>query len=253
MLKNKNKFVYLLLISAVSFGMQSCSDDDDDDDNNIATNTNVIDFEELKVDEKGYWQGDTTGTAKQNSWGGIEYTGGFTTKSANFENIYGSGYWSGFAYSTLADSTVAGEYTNDMYVYGTSGAKGSKTFAIAYSDNATVTFEKETSLKTVYVNNSTYTYKVIRDGNAYSEKFADGSWFSVTFTGYDATDKKVGEQTFYLADYRNGKKYICKDWTAVDLSALKGVKKVVLTYDGSDKGSYGLNTPTYVCLDNIVF
>ena len=257
MLKNKFKFVYLLLIGAVSIGMQSCSDDDDEDENMPITTQTTIDFEDLEVDSKGYWIGDTTGIASEGQWGATDYKGSFSTKTTTFENTlsvssYGQS-WMGFGYSTLADSTVDGVYTNEMYVYGTSGANGSKTFAIAYADSATITFDKATDLKSVMVNNSTYAYKVIRDGNEFSTKFAKGAWFAVNFTGFDANGKKVGETTYYLADFRNKKTFICGEWTKVDLSALKGVKKVVLTYDGSDKGSYGLNTPTYVCLDNIVF
>ncbi|MBO4333969.1 MAG: DUF4465 domain-containing protein [Paludibacteraceae bacterium] len=258
MLKNKFKFVYLLLIGAVSIGMQSCSDDDDEDENMPITTQTTIDFEDLEVDSKGYWIGDTTGIASEGQWGATDYKGSFSTKTTTFENTlsvssYGQS-WMGFGYSTLADSTVDGVYTNEMYVYGKSGANGSKTFAVAFSDNATITFDKAVNLKNVKVNNSTYTYKVIRDGNAYTDgPFKKGSWFSVTFTGFDANGKKAGETTYYLADYRNGKSFICKDWTQVDLSGLKGVKKVVLTFDGSDKGDYGLNTPTYVCLDNLVF
>ncbi len=257
MLSNKIKFTYLLLTGAVTIGMVSCNDDDDDDVI-VEPNTEKIDFEDITVGSEGYWSGDKTGVESPGEWGATNYTGSFTSNTASFENIfsiseYGTS-WKGFAYSTLADTSVKGIYENDMYLYGNSGANGSKTFAVAFSDSATITFEKEVNLYNVQVNNNTYTYKVIRDGNAYTDgPFKEGSWFTVKFTGFNEDGEKVGEQTFYLADYRKGKTYICQNWTNVNLTKIKGAKKLVLTFDGSDKGSFGLNTPSYVCIDNLAY
>lgn len=250
MFKNKFKFVYLLLIGAVCINLTSCDDEDDKD-------TRVVNFEDLKVDSTGYWKGDTTGTSNVGQYG-TDYSGQFTSGSVSFANTYTySSYgasWRGFGYSTLADTSVTADYTNEMYAYGNSGAANSKTFAIAFSDGATITFDKAVDLKKVNVLNTTYAYKVIRDGNAYTDgPFKAGSWFTVTFTGYNEQQQEVGTTTFFLADYRDGKTYICDSWENADLSALKGVKTVKLTFDGSDKGQWGLNTPTYVCIDNLEF
>lgn len=252
MTKKEMKLAYLLLLGALSFGATSCSDDDDNDEN-----VNTVTFEDLKVDESGYWKGDTTGVSSPGSWGATNYAGQFTTNGATFENTF-SKYptmtsWTGFGYSTLADTSVAGNFDNEMYLYGKSGANNSKTFAIAFSDGATFTFNETVSLKSVQVNNNTYTYKVIRDGNEYSTAFDNGSWFSVTFTGYDANDSEVASKTYYLADFRDGKKYICEKWETVDLSAFDGVKSVKLKFEGSDANEYGLLTPTYVCIDNLQY
>lgn len=246
----KHRFSYLLLVAAVSFGATACSDDDDDNDDQ----TSRVTFEDLKVDEEGFWKGDTLGNKVEGMYG-TDYNQQFTSGTVKFDNTYTAEYssWKGFGYSQLADSTVEGTYLNDMYVYGTAGAANSKTFAVAYSDGATITFPSEVDLESVMVNNSTYTYKVIRDGNGYSTAFKDGDWFNVIFTGYDEDGREVGNTQYLLADFRDGKNYICKEWTKVDLSVLKNAKVIKLTFDGTDRGDWGLNTPTYVCIDNLEF
>jgi hypothetical protein len=60
----------------------------------------------------------------------------------------------------------------------------------------------------------------------------------------------TGKVEFYLADFRNGKSLIVKDWTYVDLSSLKLVDRIKCTLTSSDNGDYGMNTPGYFCIDN---
>ena len=85
----------------------------------------------------------------------------------------------------------------------------------------------------------------------------DADWLTVTFTGYDAGDAVTGATTFYLADYRfvnNALDYVVDDWTTVDLTGLGGaVKSIRITLDSSDVGMFGINTPTYLAIDNIAF
>jgi hypothetical protein len=40
-------------------------------------------------------------------------------------------------------------------------------------------------------------------------------------------------------------------WTYFDLSALGNVTRVEFNIEGNDSGAYGLNTPAYVCMDNV--
>ena len=250
----KNKFsLSLILLAAITFNMSSCDDDNDD-----STEVTVT-FEDVNLGTDGYWKGQNLIGKKDstNSYGTTvhNYTGSFTSNSTNFYNTYTQEYssWTGFSCSSLADSSVNGDYTHDMYLYGTTGANNSKKFAIAYSDSAYFTLSAVKSIKSVYVNNTTYTYKTIHDGNSYASAFKSGSYYCVKFTGYDVNGKMTGSATAYLADYRNGKNHIVKNWEKIDLSTLGKVKKVVLTFDSSDKGTYGINTPTYVAIDDVAF
>ena len=55
------------------------------------------------------------------------------------------------------------------------------------------------------------------------------------------------EVEFYLAKGKN----IVTEWTYVDLKQLGTVDAIFFTMTGSRTGDYGLNTPTYFCIDNI--
>ena len=48
----------------------------------------------------------------------------------------------------------------------------------------------------------------------------------------------------------NSKDYIVKTWQWIDCSKLGAVDSVFFTMLSSDTGSYGINNPTYFCMDN---
>jgi hypothetical protein len=203
--------------------------------------TATIDFEDVDLGTAGY--------LKNNS---------FTSGIITFKNVFtdwGGGFtsWSGYACSSLTDKTTAG-YTNDLSVYGNGGESGSK-FAVAYNDSAFFTFNGEYTIKDMAVNNGTYAYLSIKNGDSYSKQFVAGDWFKVTMVGYDSNGRETGRMDYYLADFRDGKSYICEAWTKVDLSALGSVHKVMFLFNSTDKvvvsGKTYLNTPAYVCVDDI--
>ena len=112
--------------------------------------------------------------------------------------------------------------------------------------------------------NTTYTYLTMKDGNAYAPGVnADNKgWFKVQFIAFDSTDPKAkptGYVEAYLANFDPALETqagycgnILDKWTSVDLSKLPECTVLVINFDGSDKGDYGLNTPSYCALDNIV-
>lgn len=246
----KIKFLYLLLAVGTVLNFTSCSDDDNSTDDNGKPDPtpqeqlDTLNFEEITIPEAGYVNN-------------LEYQ----AKNIRFSNTYSESsygpYWEGFSYSTLTDRTTPGT-ANQYSVYAASGADQSKTFALAYAAFETPTnfqfiSDQSHTLKSVMVNNSTYVALSIKNGDAYSKQFENGDWFKVIFTGYDVAGKAGKTVEFYLADYRDGKTFICKQWTKVDLSSLESVNKVTVTFDSSDKGEFGVNTPQYVCMDNLIF
>jgi hypothetical protein len=57
-----------------------------------------------------------------------------------------------------------------------------------------------------------------------------------------------------LADFRfadNRQDFILDQWQTVDLSPLAGARSVGLTFESTDVGDFGFNTPTYLAMDNI--
>ncbi len=192
-------------------------------------------------------------------------TPGFASGGAAFANRWtdGGAYtsWNGFAQSTRTDTTTPG-WTNQFSSFSGNGAAGSATYAVGYDSGSagvemTIAFATDVQVDGLYVNNTTYTALSIRDGDAFTSPFAEGDWYRLTLRGFDASDVALGAADFYLADYRSAvpaERYIVSDWTLVDLSSLGAtVRRLELTLDSSDVGPWGINTPTYVAVDNVQY
>ena len=251
----KNRFFAGALLIALScLGFTSCESEDDADQ--------VITFEKVNLGSTGYWNGsDKSGVSRSyESWGQTvtEYAGGFTSGILTCNNIYNETYysWSGMACSSHNDMDSIG-FGNQYSVYATSGAGGSKKFAvICQFDSSSCSFNQEKEVKSLMINNATYTYLAIKegkDGYTNATKFEAGDYYYITVTGYDANGQKTNSVDFYLADYRNGQAFVCKDWTKVNLETLGKVKTLSFKLTSTDM-SYGyMNTPAYACIDNIVY
>lgn len=212
----------------------------------------VATFEDVALGEQGFWNGsDLSGEEDSGN-----YYGSFTSSVFSFDNIYTAAWGSfmGFACSSLTDTITSG-YMNQYSPKAGEGANGSAQFALAYENGATFncTYKEgytNNTLKSVMITNGTYVYNEIRDGGAYSKKFESGDWFKVTFTGYKG-EAETGSVDYYLADFRDGKTYINKEWVEVDLTPLSDATTVMITFDSTDKGQFGVNTPKYVFIDNL--
>jgi len=206
----------------------------------------TVDFEDVELGENGYWNG--SDFSKKFVSNGFIFLNDFTSSP------WGD-FWLGFACSSLTDTITAG-YDNQYSVAAGSGAWGSNKFAVAFDDSATVNCPKNElgtyEAKSIMLCNSTYAYLDMRNGSAFSKKFADGDWFKVTIKGF-LNNNATGAVDYYLADFRNGKHYLCHQWVKVDLSSLGKVDQLIFLFDSSDKGTFGVNTPKYVCIDNLEF
>ena len=127
------------------------------------------------------------------------------------------------------------------------------------------------NIQYMYVCNSAYTYGVIIHGNYWDDGEDDGwtgsaqslvtskGWFKVLAYGYKADGSATNGGNpveFYLADYRDNSSTATpaiEKWTKWDLSALGSVARIKFNFVGSDNSQYGLNTPAYVCIDDITF
>lgn len=230
----KINFLPLIISLFLGLSLMSC------DDGLTAT----VNFEDVDLGTDGYLK-----------------TNSFASGAITFNNVYtdwGGGFtsWSGFACSSLTNKTTA-TFSNDLSVYGNGGASGSK-FAVAYSDafsgNASFSFIGENAeyvIKDIAVTNGTYPYLVMKNGNSTAKKFASGDWFKLIIIGYDANNIETGKVNYYLADFRNCKNYICNSWQKVNLKSLGFVHKIEIAFESSDVGDFGINTPTYVCIDDI--
>lgn len=118
--------------------------------------------------------------------------------------------------------------------------------------------DKEAWFKSVYINNTTYTYLTILNGNAFNKPLnsENKGWFKVQFIAFgddDPDDKPLGSTEVYLANFNpdlaGGYEGIIDEWIQVDLSTLPECSVLVINFVGSDMGDYGLNTPAYCALD----
>lgn len=226
----------------------------------VATATaGTADFEDLVLAPNSYWNGS-------------DESGGFQSGSFHFNNNYDVSYgsWDGWAYSNMTDTTTPG-YGNQYSAYTGGGVSGSSNYAVAFdpvpvfmgTQPPTITLTDTVegyTLAGAWFTNATYAALAMRDGDSFSKKFGgatgnDEDWFLLTITGKDASDQSTGTADFYLADYRfadNAQDYIVDQWTWVDLSSLGNVVALEFGLSSSDTGEFGMNTPSYFAMDNLV-
>ena len=203
-------------------------------------------------------------------WNGSDLSGGFTSLTVFFQNNYYPAWssWSGFALSTVNDTNTPG-WDNQYAVFGGHGVGGTGVYAVAWDDMFgeeadIVTFAPPALVQGFYVNNTTYAAVTMRDGDAYgfSKKFGgatgdDPDWFRLTITGKDLDGQVIGATHHYLADYRftnNALDYIQSAWQWVDLRGFgPNVKTLHFALESSDTSAFGMNTPAYFALDDLVF
>ena len=177
------------------------------------------------------------------------YSGSFAFNSDGMPEY---SFWYGYTLSSETSSqftTIA-----DQFRSAPGGAFAGSNFVVAYPQGMTIDVtnsEEGDVVPGCYVANSAYAYSSMRNGDGFAKPFADGSWFKVTAIGTDASGNRKSAD-FYLGDWRDSnadEHYILNGWEWFDLRSLGKVKSVTFNFDGSDKGSFGVNTPTYVCLD----
>lgn len=213
--------------------------------------TTVVDFEDLTLAADSYYDGS-------------DLSGGFSSHGVQFQNEFDL-FWDGFGYSNVNDPTTPG-YVNQFAVSSGTGFGGTGTYAVAtydlYGEPADiVTFSAPTPVLGFYVNNTTYAALSMRDGDGFAKPFggttgSDPDWFRLTIRGADTAGQPTGEVAFYLADFRfadPGQDYILTDWTWVDTTALgPNVSSLHFDLASSDTGAFGMNTPAYFAMDNLV-
>ncbi len=168
-------------------------------------------------------------------------------------------------------------YHNQMSVYNTNSADGANVgaghsgnnFAVVYGykdaynstwmDQPAFYLDNEYRLEGLWFCNSSYTYGVMMNGNKFGNIGVAGSmpetngYFQVELECYDMNGNLVKKEIKLLADYRSGHTKVTPvdKWTYWPLG-VDGVASVKFNFTGSDTGSYGLNTPAYFCIDDIV-
>ncbi len=213
----------------------------------------TLDFNELSLSPNSFFDG----------YGFSASTGAWTSQGATFEtNQFGPG-WS---YSNVNDTTTAG-FTNQWASITGSGVGGSGNYAIAAATvfpppglDAVMNLPPQQMPLSIQVTNSTYAYLSMLNGDAFAKKFGgvsgtDPDFFKAVFTGFsglNGSGSVTGSTEFFLADFRFAQDYIVNQWTNLDLTPLGSASSIKIGFQGSDVGAFGLNTPAFIAVDNLV-
>ncbi len=196
---------------------------------------------------------------------GSDGSGGFTDGNIRLINNFNDAYnsWAGWAISTTTDTETPG-FTNQYSSITGSGVNGSATYATAFVSGEsllhTVDEGRGGVVEGLYINNSTYAALSMLDGDNYAKKFGgedgtDPDFFFVSIKEYGSRNVNNDSIVFYLADYRfdnSSDDYIIDEWTYIDLTQFGNVDTLSFKLYSSDIGQFGINTPAYFCIDNVI-
>jgi hypothetical protein len=218
-----------------------------------SASADAVDFEDLTL-------------APESFYNGSDGAGGFISQGAFFNNNYNSqfGSWSGWSYSNKTDVTTPGfmnQYSAYNLPYG--GGDGSANYGVAFNSelgDAYVLLPDGTTPASMRVTNTTYAALSMRDGDMFAKKFGgpdgtDPDFFVLTLHGLHANGDVTGSVHFFLADYTfqdPDLNYIVSSWTTVDLTPLGNATSLAFELTSSDIGPFGMNTPAYFAIDNLV-
>ena len=218
----------------------------------------VADFENLQLPDNTYWCGELDEEDEDMGFS----TSWFSSGAFDFNNFYWPDYdtWAFFAYSSRTEKTfktVADDQCNSITG---AGAGGSKIYGVAFpasymGHTVMEVNEGETAavIPGMEVVNTAWVVDCILNGDGFEGPFKTGDWFKLILTGYN-DDEVTATEEYYLADFRSENEadhYYIDDWTWIDLSGLGEVTSVRFSIDSSKANSYGVTTPTYVCIDNV--
>lgn len=215
------------------------------------------DLEDLSLDAESFWNG-------------TDESGFFQSGGTIFHNSYNADFlsWDGFAYSNTTDTATTG-YENQYSAITGGGANGSSIYAVAYESSFSLigppTLEfvdagEGVAISGAYITNTAYTYISMRDGDSYCKQFGgetgeDPDWFLLSIQGVTCDAQLTDPVDFYLADFRSEtseEDYIIDEWTWVDLTSLGEIVGLQFTLSSSDVGEWGMNTPAYFSIDEIM-
>ncbi|MFA5650528.1 MAG: DUF4465 domain-containing protein [Proteiniphilum sp.] len=241
----KNLFFLTLLFSLLFI---SCEKEE------VVIITKVADLESKLTQPESEWTGDKSGTEIEGEYGPTwknQFSG--ADNLFVFDNYFTDFSWGGFMYTNKSDITTA-DYTNNSAITGK--AVSGKVYLTASTSSGTpamISFKDGAShvIKGLYVTNSTYAYLSMKNGDDFAKKFVANDWFKLAIRGTDASGNPTRAIEVYLADFRNGKTDILNTWQWVDLTGLGAVKSLHFELTSTDNGDWGMNTPSYFCMDDV--
>ena len=185
------------------------------------------------------------------SWGGIAWDG--FTVSKNGESTPASdlldSQWGCMAQGgieAISNGTAIVNSERPYIVANYSSWETQNSLSITFNDGNLYT------LNGMYVTNSPYPYYTNIAGDDFSNGLTnEGDYFKVIAHGVKA-DNTVETAEFILAEFKDGSLQQVTEWTWWDLSTLGTVKEIYFTMESTDVGQWGMNTPSYFCIERIM-
>lgn len=214
----------------------------------------IADFESISIPENSYLK--DSGSSNGFESGKIILPNEYTD-AGSYD------FWNGWVVSNIQDTITPG-FFNEGASFAGSGVEGSDNYAVSYAPFPVSILLNEESrgnvISGMYVSNNTYAATSMRDGDPFAKKFGgasgdDPDYFLLSFRKWLNGALSSDSISIYLADYRfedNSEDFILRGWHWVDLSPLGAVDSLQCKLYSSDTGAFGINTPAYFCVDNIM-
>lgn len=219
----------------------------------IAGDYMIADFEDLNLGLDSYWNGS-------------DGSGGFISGDVHFYNDYNAAWssWNGWAYSNITDNSTAGFVNQYSAMPGTGFNNGTGiggNYGVGYVFGAPVldfTDSLSHEVAGLFVTNSTYATRSMKDGDTFSKKFggeggSDPDYFKLMVWGHN-NGSSTDSVEYFLADYRfenDTMDYLIQSWQWLDLRSLGRVDSLMFALKSSDMGDFGMNTPGFFCIDHL--
>lgn len=202
---------------------------------------------------------DDLGLGAESFLDGSTLAGGYSSGGIFFENDYNASFesFTGFAASTTTDTTTTG-FGNQFSNITGSGAGGSAGYGLAFL-NARIVLPTPQIILGAEFTNTTYAGLSMMNGDAFAKQFGgltgdDPDFFRLFIEGIDGGGASTGIVEFLLADYRfsdNSLDFVLDQFVFQDLTSLGFVKELQFSFESSDIGDFGPNTPLYFAIDNL--
>ena len=251
-MKTKSIFAIAAIVCGIVL-MTSCSGKSDVP---VTKQTYTISFEGQTLNADGFWCGDETGEPFDN-WGSQAYSCLYKEAGTEFVANYTPawGTWTGFAISSrTATSFNSATMTPDQFNNITGTARSGKNFCVVYPFGESIEFGGPVTLKGFWYTNNAWTVDAILNGDGMSPGVFEADDFLKCVVYPTPADENLMSGARYEIDLASGGDYV-KGWQYCDLSTLdafKNIKSISFGFEGSKKNDYGLTTPTYICIDDIV-
>lgn len=211
----------------------------------MAAQAQLLDFENIQIPADSFINGS-------------EGTTTFNYPSALFPVVWNSaGYWqAGWAASNRIDTTLEG-YEHLFNARPGKGANETANYLIGQQKSTIYT--NKVRLTSFQVSNTNYAYYSMLKGDQFAKKFGGATGNDPDFFKLKVENWNGGLVTdtleFFLADFRssnNQEDYIISQWVRVEAADWSIADSIVFRLSSSDNGQFGMNTPSFFAIDEIV-